>query len=116
MIGELFRRMFGRVKVEGPQERGQRLLKANLTPEQRQQYERDLCFDVIGGSTCCRYRIRHGTILNIDILNQRGDRTGRLCFAPHGDLVCADVMLAQKIALETFEADALSVAVPGTNR
>ena len=32
------------------------------------------------------------------------------CFVPDGDLVAGDVMLAQKIALETNERSALSVA------
>jgi len=42
------------------------------------------------------------------------DKAGRvklgLCFAPKGSLVTGDVMLAQKIALETFERRALAVA------
>jgi hypothetical protein len=32
------------------------------------------------------------------------------CFVPKGSLVTGDVMLAQKIALETFECRALAVA------
>jgi hypothetical protein len=39
------------------------------------------------------------------------------CFVPYGSLVAGDVVLAQKIALETFEHGALLVAkrfVPGT--
>jgi hypothetical protein len=32
------------------------------------------------------------------------------CFVPDGDLVAGDVMLAQKVALETNERGALSVA------
>jgi hypothetical protein len=42
------------------------------------------------------------------------DDTGRLkmgwCFIPKGSLAAGDVMLAQKIALETFESGALAVA------
>jgi len=33
-----------------------------------------------------------------------------LCFTPQGHLPICDVMLAQKIALECFELDALAVA------
>jgi hypothetical protein len=33
-----------------------------------------------------------------------------LCFAPKGYLPIGDIMLAQKIALELFEADAIKVA------
>jgi len=33
-----------------------------------------------------------------------------LCFMPEGDLVVGDMMLAQKLALELFESEALKVA------
>jgi hypothetical protein len=33
-----------------------------------------------------------------------------LCFMPRGKLAEGDIMLAQKLALELFEADALKVA------
>jgi hypothetical protein len=33
-----------------------------------------------------------------------------LCFAPQGCLPVGDIMLAQKIALELFEADAIKTA------
>ena len=33
-----------------------------------------------------------------------------LCFMPEGGLVVGDMMLAQKLALELFESDALEVA------
>ena len=32
------------------------------------------------------------------------------CFFPEGNLVTGDVMLAQKVALELFETDALKIA------
>jgi hypothetical protein len=32
------------------------------------------------------------------------------CFSPHGNLVVGDILLAQKIALETMEHDALRIA------
>ena len=43
-------------------------------------------------------------------LDQRGRCIGRLCFFPEGRLVDGDVMLAQKVALETFEFETLAVA------
>ena len=90
--------------------RGARLLKANLTQEQRQQYERSGYFEVTGGETGRRYRIRHSSQMNVEPLDQRGGRDCVLCFVPEGDLVVGDIMLAQKIALELFESEAIAVA------
>jgi transposase len=41
---------------------------------------------------------------------KNGRRSCCLCFRPEGTLATADVMLAQKIALELFEVEALKVA------
>lgn len=92
------------------QERGIRLLKENLTPEQRQQYEKHWYFEVVGGKTGKRYRIRHGRSMNIDQLDKNGRRVCGWCFFPRGALVTGDVMLAQKLSLELFEAEALMIA------
>jgi hypothetical protein len=86
------------------------LLKEWLSPEQRACYERFRYFDVIGSDIGTRYRIRHGTQTNIEELSQTGQCVCKWCFVPEGNLVAADVMLAQKIALETNERGALSVA------
>jgi hypothetical protein len=48
--------------------------------------------------------------MNVEELDQRGRCTRRLCFVPEGKLVDGDVMLAQKVALEAFEAEALAIA------
>ena len=90
--------------------RGIQFLMQNLSPTQRQQYERHGYFDVIGGDTGNRYRIRHGYQMNVAQLDQNGRRARLLCFMPRGGLPVGDIMLAQKIALELFEADAISVA------
>ena len=90
--------------------RGLRLLVSNLSPMQRQQFARHNYFDVIGGDTGRRYRIYDGRTLNIAQLNESGGRDRLLCFEPEGTLPVGDVMLAQKIALELFEAEAISVA------
>jgi len=92
------------------QERGIRLLKENLTPAQRHQLEKHAYFEVIGGKSGKRYRIRHGRSMNIDQLDKNGRRVCGWCFYPTGALVAGDVMLAQKVALELFEHDALKVA------
>jgi len=86
------------------------LLKEWLSPKQRACYERFRYFDVLGGDTGTRYRIHHGTQTNIEELSKTGQHVCKWCFVPDGDLVAGDVMLAQKIALETNERGALSVA------
>ena len=43
-------------------------------------------------------------------LDVAGRQVAGFCFLPMGDLVTGDVMLAQKIALETDEISALAVA------
>jgi hypothetical protein len=91
-------------------ERAIQLLKQNLSSVQLEQYKRSGHFDVIGGDTGRRYRIRRGRQMNIELLDKNGRRSCCLCFRPEGTLATADVMLAQKIALELFEVEALKVA------
>jgi hypothetical protein len=109
VIERLRRRQFldeGRVAWE----RGLQLLKENLSSEQRRQYDRSGYFDVTGGASGKRYRIRQGRSMNVEQLDKKGRRVCTLCFMPEGWLVTGDVMLAQKVALETFEREALKVA------
>jgi len=90
--------------------RGLRLLRGWLSPVQLAQYDTHRYFDVIGCHSGKRYRIRHGTATNIHELDDAGDPTAGWCFVPRDYLVAGDVMLAQKIALETNERGALAVA------
>ena len=90
--------------------RGLRLLQENLSPAQREQHGRFRYFDVVGGNTGKRYRIKYGFQLNIALLDNRGRTKAVLCFAPDGNLPAGDVMLAQKLALELFETDTLKIA------
>jgi hypothetical protein len=99
-----------------PEMRGLRLLKEWLSPEQLAQYDIHKYFDVIGRHTGRRYRIRHGTSANISELDSAGRPVVGWCFIPRDDLVAGDVMLAQKIALETDESAALGVAKRFTRR
>jgi hypothetical protein len=92
------------------QERGIRLLMENLSAAQRKQYDKYGYFDVTGGKTGKRYRIRHGRQMNIEQLDRNGRRVCGWCFFPQGSLVAGDIMLAQKAALELFEPDALRIA------
>ena len=92
------------------EERSQYLLRQWLSPDQAEQYDKYQRFDVVGSDTGTRYRIRRGTTMNIEELASEGYVTRRWCFAPEGAFAAGDVMLAQKIALETFELDALAIA------
>jgi hypothetical protein len=92
------------------EERGLALLRSWLTPEQSEQFDLKQEFEVVGRDTGTRYRITAGTQMNVIQLDD-GDRyVARLCFGPAGGLVTGDIMLAQKIALETMEIQALAVA------
>ena len=108
----LFEHFIQAIKAErfAAADRGWKLLNAHLTPEQRVQFERHRHFEVVGGESGRRYRIRHGHVMNIDEYNHDGRRVAKLCFAPAGRLVMGDVLLAQKLALEAFESSTLAVA------
>jgi hypothetical protein len=90
--------------------RGLGLLKEWLSPEQFPQYDAKSYFEVTGCDSGKRYRISHGTSMNIHELDSAGRPHVGWCFAPKGHLVAGDVMLAQKIALETDERGTLAVA------
>ena len=90
--------------------RGLQLLREWLSSEQLAQSEANGYFDVIGGDSGKRYRIHAGTNMNITELDDAGSPRRGWCFVPEGYLVAGDVMLAQKIALETNERGALAVA------
>jgi hypothetical protein len=105
-----FLRVAGDVGSKRAQERGLKLLRENLTPLQRQQYEKYGYFDVLGGNTGKRYRVRHGRQMNIDQLDKNGRRVCGWCFFPQGSLVAGDIMLAQKLSLELYEVETLRVA------
>ena len=90
--------------------RGLELLKEWLSPEQSAQYDAESYFEVTGCHSGKRYRISHGTSMNILELDSAGRPRLGWCFAPKDFLVAGDVMLTQKIALETDERGALAVA------
>jgi hypothetical protein len=101
-----------RPRVISPQaeEKALALLLCWLSPEQARQYNSQQHFEVIGSDTRTRYRIRHGDAANIEQLDSTGKKVCRWCFVPTGNLAAGDCMLAQKIALETMELEALSRA------
>jgi hypothetical protein len=93
-----------------PEARSRRLLREWLSPEQIEQWERHGHFDVVGSHTGKRYRISYGSCSNVREIDEKGRPVIGLCFVPAGDLAPGDVMLAQKIALETSEHEALAKA------
>ena len=92
------------------EEKGFALLRAWLTAEQVTQWDARNEFEVIGCDTGTRYRIRQGTAMNVHQLDCTGLAVARWCFTPEGGVVTGDVLLAQKIALETMEREALALA------
>ena len=97
-LGELLRLFWSAVggDSDSAAARGMRLFKANLTPAQLEQYEQHGYFELIGGDTGRRYRIRRGTTMNIDEMDESGRLVKKWCFVPTGNLVAGDVYLAQK--------------------
>ena len=98
------------VSNRDPEARGLKLLREWLSPEQRAQFDAERYFDVIGCHSGKKYRIRYGSSANIDELDEAGRPRMGWCFIPSAYLVAGDIMLAQKIALETNERGALAVA------
>ena len=104
-------RVLWRIRARRPAEkRGIALLRSWLTPEQLERWEERGEFDVIGCDTATRYRITRGSSMNIHQLDSAGDVVAQWCFTPEGKLVTGDILLAQKIALETMEHQVLALA------
>jgi hypothetical protein len=93
-----------------PEAKGRTLLRQLLTPAQSRQFEEQGYFEVVGCATRRRYRVQYGCVANVREIDFEGQSGDFLCFAPEGYLVPGDVMLAQKIALETDELAALAIA------
>ena len=92
------------------EQRGLKLLREWLSQEQLAQFDANNYFEVIGCHTGKRYRICHGIGANIVELDDHARPTTGWCFIPGEHMVAGDVMLAQKIALETDERGALEKA------
>jgi hypothetical protein len=113
LLRQLWWRIVSLLSVDhrsAPYQRGLELLKANLTADQLNDFLTYRCFDVVGASSGTTYRIRLAGAMNVEVLDQDGWRIGRLCFFPEGQLVDGDIVLAQKVALEAFESEALAIA------
>ena len=92
------------------EQRALELLKSHLSDTQLAQFSALGRFEVTGGDTGTRYVIRNFTSINIEQLNSKGESVKGWCFGPQGNLARGDVLLAQKLALECFESQALERA------
>jgi hypothetical protein len=99
-----------RARFDDREARGMALLREWLSPQQLWQLEAYNYFEVIGCNSGARYRITYGVSTNVVELDGYGRPRLGWCFIPEGNLVAGDVMLAQKIALETNERGALAIA------
>ena len=93
-----------------PEGRSLILLRRCLSPEQLEQFAARGYFEVTGSDSKKRYRIHAGASVNVCEVDEKGRRQEGLCFMPIGSLPIGDVMLAQKIALESCEREARAVA------
>jgi hypothetical protein len=91
-------------------ERALTLLEEHLCDTQRSLFADHGFFEVFGSQSGARYRIYQRRPVNVFELNSDGWIVRSWCFYPIGRLPLGDVLLAQKIALEHFERDALAVA------
>ena len=105
------RQLFRKALAENTSDaRGLRLMRRWLSPDQRAEFDDKGTFEVVGCNSGKRYRIYRGAAQNVFEIDDAGQPKVCLCFKPSGELVAGDVMLAQKIALETNENGALAVA------
>ena len=104
------------LRASAREERGLKLLREWLSQEQLAQFDANNYFEVIGCHSGKRYRICQGNGANIVELDDHARPTTGWCFVPGEHLVAGDVMLAQKIALETDERGALEKANKFTPR
>jgi hypothetical protein len=85
-------------------------LRQWLSPAQRARLAENGYFEVVGCDTGKQYRIYPGAMSNVCEIDEKGRPRIGVCFGAVGELPIGDVMLAQKIALESCEGDAIAVA------
>lgn len=86
------------------------LLRSWLSKSQLEDFNVLRHFDVIGSRTGTRYRISQRSSFNVEELSSAGYPIAMLCFIPQGAHAMGDIMLAQKVMLETDEPSALKIA------
>jgi hypothetical protein len=101
-------------------DRARELLRSWLSPAQLAEYDEHGYFHVLGERTLTKYRISDAcNVFNVKLLREDDSLIRKMCFVcqPIADdsgycnpLPPADTMLAQKVMLETNEAEALRIA------
>lgn len=84
--------------------RSRALLLSYLTTEQKQSFERKEGFAVTGSFTKRKYQLRHGSV--------RDEYDRGYCTLARGGIVTYDLMLMQKLIIESNERYFLRRAVP----
>lgn len=87
-----------------------RLLMQNLTLEQRRKYKKNKTIIVTGNDTKTQYRLDYSNYFNVNVLDKQGRAVKRLCAQPMGRMPIEDIMLAQKLMLETLETKFINKA------
>jgi hypothetical protein len=100
----------GWMRDDEAEKRGMDLLRDNLSEPQRNELEQHGWFHVIGNSSKKTFRLFKARQMNIMELDKSGGPKWCWCFLPSGGVVLGDVLLAQKLALETDEKAALKLA------
>jgi len=95
-------------KAREAEEKALQLLLENLTENQRAIYESTGAIPIECQSGR-KYHIRKGISQNVHELDEKGHTARRLCFHP-SDCPVYDVMLAQKLMLESCEEEARGIA------
>ena len=98
----------GLFEKRSARERSCELLLRCLSPAQRAEFERSSSFTVRGQSGQ-RYRITYLSFANVEVLGPSDKVDWRLCAGPVGLSIPA-MMLAQKLMLETQEAEFIRIA------
>jgi hypothetical protein len=99
-----------RLPDQASEAKARALLERALKPEQLRDLITRRYFYVKGRRLT--YRIREGHSGNIEALDPNGCVVGRLCAYPMGHVPISDVMLAQKLWIETDENVFLKKAAP----
>lgn len=81
-------------------QRARTLLLESLSPSQREDYLRQQHFFVTGSSGA-RYRIHRGKVSNVEVIGPDGQVHETLCGVPAVEMPIEDILLAQKLSLET---------------
>ena len=103
-------RFIAAISMQGAEARSRNLLRQWLSADERELFNAKGYLDVIGCHSGKRYRIYYGVVSNVRELDEDGKPRLGVCFAPEGALPVGDVMLAQKIALETHEQSTRALA------